>query len=142
MEFEVLGPITLVSGARAIPVPGRLRRILLGVLLADANHFVRADVLWDGDPDRRAARKLHWHAHKLRSVLPERERLDSGHGGYRLVVRPGELDAERFEALAGRAAGEPRPAERTALIREALALWHGTPTAVWTSRSWRTKHCG
>jgi len=131
VEFEVLGPITLVSGARAIPVPGRLRRILLGVLLADANHFVRADVLadvlWDGDPDRRAVRKLHWHVHKLRSALPERERLDSGHGGYRLVVRPDELDAARFEALAARAAGEQRPAERTALIREALGLWHGTP---------------
>ncbi|HET6710248.1 AfsR/SARP family transcriptional regulator [Amycolatopsis sp.] len=131
MEFEVLGPITLVSGARAIPVPGRLRRILLGVLLADANHYVRADVLaealWDGDPDRRAVPKLHWHVHKLRSALPERERLHSGHGGYRLVVGPGELDAERFEVLAVRAAEEPRPAERTALIREALGLWHGTP---------------
>jgi DNA-binding SARP family transcriptional activator len=136
VRFEVLGSITVSAGQRPVALLGRLRRTLLGVLLVRANEFVRADVLtdalWDRDPDQRVTQKLHWHVHKLRTVLPERDRLESGAGGYRLVVRPGELDVERFESLAGQAAHPAmaaEPAERAVLIREALELWQGTPFA-------------
>ncbi|MFD9894186.1 BTAD domain-containing putative transcriptional regulator [Amycolatopsis sp. NPDC059027] len=127
MRFEVLGTI----GAGQSPIHGRLRRILLGMLLADASTTVRAEVLtdalWDCGPDPRAPRKLHWHVHKLRQDLPEPGRLSWRPGGYRLAVQPGELDAERFESTAIRAQEIADPAERAALIRRGLALWQGTP---------------
>lgn len=50
MEFEVLGPIRV----RSVTVTGRLQKILLGTLLANANRDVPAsalvDVLWPGKP--------------------------------------------------------------------------------------------
>ncbi|MFE0027498.1 BTAD domain-containing putative transcriptional regulator [Amycolatopsis sp. NPDC059021] len=127
MRFEVLGTI----GAGQAPIHGRLRRTLLGLLLAGAGTTVRAEVLtgalWDCGPDPRAPRKLHWHVHKLRQDLPEPGRLSRRPGGYRLTVLPGELDAERFESAAIRAQELTDPAERAALLRQGLALWQGTP---------------
>ncbi|GAA0219610.1 BTAD domain-containing putative transcriptional regulator [Saccharothrix mutabilis subsp. mutabilis] len=129
MEFAVLGPLEVRPGGAPA---GRLQRVLLAVLLARANHEVSADALadalWAGRRDPRAPQKLHLHVHKLRRALGEPDRLVFGGTGYRLVVRPGELDAERFEALVARAqeaAGDP---ERAAdLARKALDLWRGEP---------------
>ncbi|GAA4541423.1 AfsR/SARP family transcriptional regulator [Amycolatopsis samaneae] len=127
MRFEVLGTI----GAGQAPIHGRLRRTLLGVLLAGANTTVRAEVLtgalWECGPDPRAPGKLHWHVHKLRQDLPEPGRLTWRPGGYHLAVLPAELDAERFETAAARAPGMADPAERAELARRALALWQGVP---------------
>ena len=52
--------------------------------------------------------------------------------GYRLRVDPGSLDVDRFEELLadGRSALERGDAESAAdLLRQALALWRGTPLA-------------
>ena len=69
---------------------------------------------------------------RLRKALGDAEAIATTPAGYRLRVRPGELDAERFErgVEAGRralAAGEPERAG--ALLRDALALWRGPPLA-------------
>ncbi|MEU7527599.1 BTAD domain-containing putative transcriptional regulator [Saccharothrix sp. NPDC042600] len=129
MEFAVLGPLEVRPGGAPA---GRLQRVLLAVLLARANHEVPvdalADALWAGRRDPRAPQKLHLHVHKLRRALGEPDRLVFGGGGYRLVVGPGELDAERFEALVARAQGAAGDPERAAgLARAALDLWRGEP---------------
>ncbi len=123
MRFEVLGPITV----GAAPLRGRLRRSLLGLLLVRANDFVPPDVLTGALWDEGGEAKLHWHVHKLRSVLPDRDRLESGPGGYRVVVLPRELDAQRFEELAGEAARNERAEKQSELAWEALSLWRGLP---------------
>lgn len=131
MKFKVLGSIDIGIGQRSVPLLGRLRRTLLAVLLVRANNAVRADVLtdalWERQVDPRATPKLHWHVHKLRHALADRDRLSFDPGGYRLRVLPGELDAERFESLGVQALEDRDPARRAELIRQALALWEGMP---------------
>ncbi|MGW5705487.1 BTAD domain-containing putative transcriptional regulator [Amycolatopsis japonica] len=129
MEFEVLGPLRVRSTGRAVAVTGRMQKVLLGTLLANANRDVPAntlvDVLWPGETGDSAS-KLYLHVHKLRRLLGEPDRLASGEGGYQLRVLPGELDAQRFESLVDEAvASDPRRCAE--LSREALALWRGEP---------------
>ena len=132
MEFEVLGPVRLLRDGEATRL-GRMQRLLLSVLLVHANRPVSgdllADALWDGVAAARVEQNLRLHIHRLRRLLGDRERLSFGPGGYRLVVQPGELDAERFESLvddASEVVGDD-PQRTADLLREALALWQGTP---------------
>ncbi|WP_177238444.1 AfsR/SARP family transcriptional regulator [Pseudonocardia ammonioxydans] len=113
-----------------MPVSGRLRTGLLALLLARANRPVSAESLlgafWDEDgPAHR--QRLQTNVHKLRRALGEPERLVFEAGSYRLLVEPGELDADRFEAGAAAAAGTTDPRRRAELLREALGLWRGRP---------------
>lgn len=135
MEFRVLGPVEVRHGDRVEVLSGRLRRTLLGVLLARANQPVPVDVLtdalWGDRPDPRAAQKLQLHVHRLRGVLDDPDRLSFGATGYQLRVRQEEIDAERFDALvtAGVADAETRPQRAIVSLRAALALWRGVPFA-------------
>jgi len=132
MVFEVLGPVQLIVEDRPVRIAGRLQRTLLCLLLARANRPVPVDVsvdaLWDRTPDR-AEQRLQVLVRRLRRVLPQPERLSFGVGGYRLEVLPGEFDATRFEELLDEAAAASNtdPNRSSELIREALALWRGTP---------------
>ncbi|AXB42481.1 AfsR/SARP family transcriptional regulator [Amycolatopsis albispora] len=133
MEFEVLGTIRLRDAGRDAMLAGRLRRTLLGVLLANANRVVPAGVLteamWGDQRDDRVVRNLHTHVHRLRGVFTQPDRLRSEQDGYLLTVLPGELDAERFETLiedgVNTTAHDPRRGAE--LIREALGIWRGAP---------------
>ncbi|MDT0266688.1 BTAD domain-containing putative transcriptional regulator [Streptomyces sp. DSM 44915] len=135
MEFQVLGQVAIRREAAAEPVPGRLRRVLLGMLLAAANRPVSVgeltEALWGERADDRAGQRLHLHVHRLRAALDDPERLSLGPDGYRLRVAPGELDAERFEELVGLGTSRLRdaPAEAVTTLRAALDRWHGTPLA-------------
>lgn len=132
-EFEVLGPVRLRGADGMVEPGGRLQRILLGVLLARANEPVSVDVLadalWRGEPTPRAAQKLQVHVHKLRRALDDPGRLSFGPSGYRLLVRPGELDADRFTTLVDTAAelAGNDPARCADLLRDALSHFRGTP---------------
>jgi DNA-binding SARP family transcriptional activator/Tfp pilus assembly protein PilF len=135
MEFRVLGPVEVRHGGQVEVLSGRLRRTLLGVLLARANRPVPVDLLtdalWGDRPDPRAAKKLQLHVHRLRGLLDDPARLTFGAAGYQLRVRPEEVDAERFDALVGEgtAAAEREPQRAIESLRAALTLWRGTPFA-------------
>ncbi|MGP3969544.1 BTAD domain-containing putative transcriptional regulator [Streptomyces sp. 6N223] len=89
------------------------------------------EALWGETPDTRAGQRLQLHVHRLRRVLGEADRVVFDSGGYRLLAMPGEVDAQRFEALAARGVeaveGDPRRA--VGVLREALGLWRGVPFA-------------
>ncbi len=128
--FEVLGPVRLRRGDRAVPAAGRMQSVLLGVLLSRANSVVPVDVLVDalwGEPEPRAVQRLHLHVYRLRRVLDDPDRLTSSADGYCLRVAPDELDATLFTTLVR--AEEPDSAVRTATLTRALDLWRGTPYA-------------
>lgn len=130
MQFGVLGPVRVATGdEEPATVTGPLRAGLLALLLARANAPIGADRLLDalwGDTDPAGLSRLHTGVHKLRRLLDDPDRLRYDAGGYRLRVGPGELDADRFETLVA-AAAAAAPEQRAALLREADALWRGTP---------------
>jgi DNA-binding SARP family transcriptional activator len=123
-SFAVLGQVRLCRDGRLVPAGGRMRSILLGVLLARANTAVPVDVLvnamW-GEPAPRTAQRLHLHVHRLRRTLDDPDRLTFHPDGYRLRVAADELDAARFERLLDD--------QRPETLRVALALWQGDPYA-------------
>jgi DNA-binding SARP family transcriptional activator/tetratricopeptide (TPR) repeat protein len=131
VEFHVLGTLRLRGACGMVEPAGRLQRVLLAVLLARANDSVGVDVLtdamWDGKPDPRAPQRLQVHVHKLRRVLDDPARLAFGPSGYRLEVRDGELDVNRFAGLVDRAAATDNPLRRAELVRQAVDLWRGLP---------------
>src|SRR3954469_7985247 len=136
MEFRILGPIEVLDDRGAVALGGRKPRAVLAVLLLNANRPVGAGelavALWGEDAPRQAIRTVHVHVSRLRKALGAGEVLTSTPGGYLLRVAPGELDAERFDALlrTGRAAPDARRPELAAsVLREALILGRGPPLA-------------
>ncbi|MBF6130709.1 AfsR/SARP family transcriptional regulator [Nocardia brasiliensis] len=134
MRFAVLGPLEVHRDGEAAEVSGALRQGLLAMLLSRANRSVPADrlltALWGAEgTDDGGPRRLQVLVHRLRSVLDDPDRLSFGPGGYRLHIRPGELDAETFCADLDRARelAQDDPAASAELIRRALRLWRGTP---------------
>ncbi len=118
MEFRILGPLEVVGDdGRTIALPAPKVRALLALLLVNRNRVVPSDVLvdelWDEQPPATAAKTLQVYVSQLRKALGA-DRVETAHGGYRLRVDAGEVDADSFEQLV--ADGRPR---------DALALWRG-----------------
>jgi DNA-binding SARP family transcriptional activator len=131
MEFRILG--TLEARRDGVPLSpgGRKERALLALLLLHANEPVsRAaliDGLWGERPPETAAKALQVYVSQLRRALG-RELVLTHPGGYRLVLEPDALDLSRFERLTSEAR-TVAPAEASAKLREALALWRGPALA-------------
>ena len=117
MQFRILGPLDVVDDGGSLPIRPGKDRALLAYLLLHANEVVPTeqlvDELWGEQPPPTAAKVVQNAVSHLRKQLGD-ARLATRDSGYRLDVRPGELDAEEFERLA-----------RTGRRREALALWRG-----------------
>jgi DNA-binding SARP family transcriptional activator len=132
IEYGVLGPLTVSRRGVALPVPTKMLRRLLALLLAHAGSPVSADLLiehlWAGQPPASARRTLSAYVSRLRGLhLPDAS-VESGAGGYALRPLPGQLDAARFGHLAAqsREAGARGSADvAVALARDALGLWRG-----------------
>jgi WD40 repeat protein/DNA-binding SARP family transcriptional activator len=136
MEFLILGPLEVRDERGAVTVGGHQLRTVLAVLLLHADEPVSADrlalALWGEDAPRGAVKTVQVYVSRLRRALGDPGAVITTAAGYRLRVRPGELDADRFERLVddGRralAAGQPEHA--AAQLGEALALWRGPPLA-------------
>ncbi|MFD9700044.1 BTAD domain-containing putative transcriptional regulator [Lentzea sp. NPDC059081] len=116
VEFRVLGPLEVLEDGRPLALGGPQQRGLLALLLLAANRVVSQDRLvadlWGDDPPGTARGLLHGCVAGLRRVLPA-DRLVRRSPGYLLRVAEGELDADRFEALAVDSPGA------------ALDLWRG-----------------
>jgi DNA-binding SARP family transcriptional activator/tetratricopeptide (TPR) repeat protein len=129
VRFLILGPLKVIDGDRDIVLTGR-RNTVLAVLLANASKVVPleylVDAVWDDDPPATARRQIQNDISALRRALPGD--IVSDGRGYRMVPRPGELDAQVFadrvtEAL--ELAGRDEPAAAAAGLRSALGLWRG-----------------
>ncbi|MFJ9566307.1 AfsR/SARP family transcriptional regulator [Streptomyces fuscichromogenes] len=142
MRFTVLGPVRVWRGETELKPGPPKRRALLALLLTRVGEPVPVheivDVLWGEHAPAGSVNVVHRHVGALRRLLDTdpagpttSSRLVRGSGGYRLTVRVGELDLQRFrslrdEARAARELGDP--ARAAAALIEALALWRG-PTA-------------
>ena len=142
MRFQILGPITVHDESGAVALGGSKPRIVLAVLLLNANEPVSAErlalALWGEDAPSGAVKTVQVHVSRLRKALGDGGAVATTPAGYRLRVRDGELDADCFEGLVeqGRrmlAAGRPEDASRA--LREALGLWRGAALADLTGES-------
>ena len=129
MEYRILGPLEVGDRGRRIPVGGPKQRSLLALLLLRANEVVAADALidrlWGGRPPATAAKVIQVQIWRLRKALGP-DVLVTRPPGYMLRVGSDEFDLARFEQLVGDARGAA-PAVAATKLREALALWRGTP---------------
>src|SRR5215212_9130542 len=136
MEFRILGPLEVRAADGEVRIRGTRPRTVLAVLLLHVNEAVSADrlasALWGEDAPPNATKTVQVYIARVRKALGDRARLTTTAGGYRLEIDPSQLDAVRFDHLleAGRRAlAAGRPADASAALREALALWRGRPLA-------------
>jgi DNA-binding SARP family transcriptional activator len=135
MEFRLLGPFEVEHEGRPLAVGRRRERCLLAVLLLEANTAVSveqlAELLWHDAPPRDPRSTIHTYVSRLRGLLDadgqgrRGVRLTRSGQGYLATVDPGTVDALRFRSLVNQARGLVDPAERAALLRQALRLWRG-----------------
>jgi len=130
-EFRILGPLEVSDETGPLLLGGLKQRAVLALLLLDAGRVVSVDrlidALWGEKPPRTAATSLQNFISALRKVLGS-ELLETKAPGYRLNVKPEELDLDRFRAAVV-VARRLDAAERSAALRGALGLWRGPPLA-------------
>ncbi|MFF4986524.1 BTAD domain-containing putative transcriptional regulator [Streptosporangium saharense] len=134
MRFRVLGPLTVLSEGREVPVGGnKLRVVLAGLLLRPGETVPVSRLvswLWEEETDdpARARATVHSYVNRLRRQLGTSEVIRTLPDGYRAEVDAGSLDLLRLRALAetGRraaATGDLEAASRA--LSEAAELWRG-----------------
>lgn len=146
MDIAVLGALDVrLLGAGVIPSAPKPRQVL-ALLALRADHVVPVDMLveelWDTTPPRSARTTLQTYVLQLRDLIAgalpaddprtAKDVLCTSHGGYLLNTSGGTCDFAEFERRAGlgyRAmdAGDFTGAARE--LRDALALWGGSPLA-------------
>jgi DNA-binding SARP family transcriptional activator/tetratricopeptide (TPR) repeat protein len=138
MEFGLLGPLVVRCGQAVLPIPRGNQRVLLAVLLLDANRVVAVDAvaeaLWGAAAPPSAAMTIRNYVRRLRQALGEagRERISFRQGGYVISAGEGELDVSRFAGLLASARAAARVGswdQAAGLAGEALGLWRGEPLA-------------
>ena len=134
MEFKILGPLEVRGTDGSIPLGGAKPRAVLAVLLLNPNEPVSAErlaqALWGADAPAGAVKTVQVHVSRLRKSLGDGDVVTTTSAGYHLRVRPGEVDAERFNKLVEKGRGalaEGRAARAAEILREALGLWRGPP---------------
>src|SRR3954469_22080293 len=134
MEFGILGPLEVRADGHLVALGGARPRAVFAMLALHANQPVSAErlavALWGEDAPPSAVKTVQVYVARLRKALDDPEVLVTTPAGYRLRVRPGELDAEHFERRVadGRDALAAGNAEHAAAqLRAALDLWRGPP---------------
>ena len=136
MDFRVLGPLEVRSERGAVHLGGPKPRAVLAVLLLHANEPVSSERLveavWGEEESYENRKSLQVSVSRLRKALGEPGIVATKGKSYEVRVRPGELDAERFESLVDdgrRALAAGHAEEAAATLREGLALWRGPALA-------------
>ncbi|MFE2922783.1 AfsR/SARP family transcriptional regulator [Streptomyces goshikiensis] len=114
VRVELLGPVRVYAddgagagaGQAPVEVGGPRLRMLLARLALGEGRTVSTDSLVDGlwgqEPPADAANALQALVSRLRRSLRGAATVESAPGGYRLPVRPEDVDVHRFEDLAAR----------------------------------------
>jgi YVTN family beta-propeller protein len=129
VEFRILGPLEVETASGVIELGGQRQRALLALLLVHRNQAITTDLLvdelWGEHPPATAQKIVQVYVSRLRGQLGAGRIETRGHG-YALMLRPGELDLDRFEQLVERSEDEaPRAAAAT--LRDALSLFRQEP---------------
>lgn len=131
MEVRILGPIEVASNDETLAIGQGKQQALLALLVLRAGEVVSTDVLieelWGGRAPATASKSLQVYVSRLRKVLGDGV-IGTQPPGYVLNVAPENVDLYRFERLVSDAREQP-PSDAAATLRDALALWRGSPLA-------------
>jgi DNA-binding SARP family transcriptional activator len=131
-DFRILGPLEVVDETGPLLLGGQKQRSVLALLLLDAPRPVSTDrlidSLWGENPPRTAATSLQNFISQLRKAVGA-DVLVTKPPGYALLIRPEQLDLERFRQIVADARAEADPDRRGQMLRRALELWRGPPLA-------------
>ncbi|MGH2892633.1 MAG: BTAD domain-containing putative transcriptional regulator, partial [Solirubrobacteraceae bacterium] len=134
MRIAILGSLEVQSGGRRVVLSGARLRSLLARLAVDAGRPVTATSLayaiWDAAPPRDELHALQSLVSRLRRVLGDGDAILPSGDGYRLRIDPDDVDALRFERLAGEGRAHLRdgdPGRARHVLGEALGLWRDVP---------------
>jgi DNA-binding SARP family transcriptional activator len=152
MEFKVLGPVQASAEGSSVDLGDRKQRLVLAVLLLEANQLVPVGrlirILWRDRPPVTARRIVQTHISRLRSTLtglrhtvPGPALTRSGEG-YQLTCDPDRVDAHRFRTAVEKARLSSEDRERVRILREALGLWRGPALADVVADETREELCG
>ncbi|WP_395729704.1 AfsR/SARP family transcriptional regulator [Nakamurella sp.] len=150
LRFRDLGPLLVENDGIARPVGGARLEAALGLLLIHADRPVSTDALidavWGDQATSRSASTLDSHIFRLRRRLePDRSAgrvaavVVREPGGYRLAVRPDQVDSLLLAELADTAAGLLDAGAAPEALRAAeagIALWRGRPLGRQADREW------
>ncbi|MEW1581070.1 AfsR/SARP family transcriptional regulator [Streptomyces microflavus] len=136
MHFALLGRLRLRTGSGVVGLPGPVSRSIVARLLLARGGVVQRDTLidelWGEREARNPANALQVQITKLRAAFAaqgEEGRLESRHGGYRLVLGPqDELDAALFETAVRegrRSLADQAYEQAERRLRDGLSLWQG-----------------
>lgn len=142
MEFQILGGMEVLDGARPLALPAGRGRALLALLVLHAGEAVSAerliDELWGEHAPATASTVVQGHVSRLRKVLePGRDKrehstiLRTVATGYLLAIAPDAVDANRFKRLLDQAR-DATLTVRSAMLADALRLWRGPALADFT----------
>lgn len=143
MDFRILGPLEVVrADGSAIPLPSGKGRVLLGVLLVNAETVVSTDHLiddlWGDSVPATAPTALQGLVSRLRRQLEPApvaagtsRIIETRTPGYVLSAQPQQIDSKRFRAVV-RQAADQRPQVRADSLRRALESWRGPALADFT----------
>jgi DNA-binding SARP family transcriptional activator len=132
LRIKILGPLSVIRGTTELAPTAPKQRQVLALLLLNANRIVTMRQLvwelWASNPPATAVGAVHIYVMQLRRSLgaANSSRLTTHERGYRLSVRPGELDLDVFaarvrDAEAALARNDLMLAARE--FRSALDLW-------------------
>lgn len=137
LDFRILGTLEVWEDGDRLDLGDERQQAFLAILLLEPGRVVSLERLvravWGSCPPSRAVRWLHSYGSQLQETLGT-EVLEARPTGYRVQVRPGQLDVDRFRVLL-EAADRASPIERIQKLRQALALWRGPPLADVACRS-------
>ncbi|NGY62960.1 tetratricopeptide repeat protein [Lentzea sp. NEAU-D13] len=129
MRYLLLGPVTVLGPAGPVRPAGPKQASVLAALLLSPGRVVPEDRLidltWGEQAPRSARGRLQVHVSDLRKLLGA-DVITRGASGYSIEVAPGERDLDLVDDAVAHArilTGEAAIAR----LREALALWTGTP---------------
>jgi DNA-binding SARP family transcriptional activator len=141
-DFRILGPLEVSDETGPLLLGGKKQRSVLAMLLLEPGRIVSVDrlidALWGEQPPRTATTSLQNFISQLRKTLGA-EVLETKPPGYRLRIRPGELDLDRFRVMVESAGGADAQT-RAEKLRHALALWRGPALADLTYEAFAEPH--
>ena len=133
--FRILGPLTALAGDATVPVRGARQRVVLTMLLMEANRIVPVgrlvEAVWGHAPPATARSQIQMAVSELRRTFTEStgaKLIASYPAGYAIEVGQSAVDALRFDRLVAEAREAVRRGDAAAgvdALRRALGLWSG-----------------